>query len=146
MKSGKNKIGKLLKQYRKKANLTQPQLAGTSGVATSIVNDIENGIRNAGSKTLDKIARGLTLSDEERFKFIMMGLALSKRDYLIPDFSEYPPEILNYLPFIFQRSGIEPSAVKNVSLPNKQQKQFILNLKDGKSISMEIRLAPHKES
>ena len=53
-----NKIGKLLKEYRKRANLTQPQLAGASGVATSIVNDVENGIRNAGSKTLDRIARG----------------------------------------------------------------------------------------
>ena len=66
MKNNKNKIGKLLKEYRKKANLTQPQLAGASGVATSIVNDVENGIRNAGSKTLDRIARGLDLSDEER--------------------------------------------------------------------------------
>lgn len=146
MKSTKNKIGKLLKQYRKKANLTQPQLAGTSGVATSIVNDIENGIRNAGGKTLDKIARGLKLTDEERFEFIMMGLSLSKRDYLIPDFSDYPPEILNYLPFIFQRSGIQPSAIKNVSLPDKQRKQFLVNLKNGKSLSMEIRLAPCKKS
>ena len=100
----KNKIGKLLKEYRKKANLTQPQLAGASGVATSIVNDVENGIRNAGSKTLNRIARGLNLSDEERFKFIMIGLSLSKRDFLIPDFSGYPPEILNYLPFVFQKS------------------------------------------
>ena len=74
-----NKIAKLLKEYRKRANLTQPQLAGASGVATSIVNDVENGIRNAGSKTLDRIARGLNLSDEERFTFIMAGLSLSKR-------------------------------------------------------------------
>jgi len=72
-----NKIGKLLKEYRKRANLTQPQLAGASGVATSIVNDVENGIRNAGSKTLDRIARGLNLSNEERFTFIMAGLSLS---------------------------------------------------------------------
>lgn len=146
MKNTKNKIGKLLKQYRKKANLTQPQLAGTSGVATSIVNDIENGIRIAGSKTLDKIAYGLELSNEERFKFIMIGLALSKRDYLIPDFSDYPPEILNYLPFIFQRSGIDPSSIKNVSLPGNQQKKFLINLKNGNSLSMEIRLTPNKKS
>ena len=78
MKKKVNKIGKLLKEYRKRANLTQPQLAGASGVATSIVNDVENGIRNAGSKTLDRIARGLNLSDEERFTFIMVGLSLSK--------------------------------------------------------------------
>ena len=138
----KNKIGKLLKEYRKKANLTQPQLAGASGVATSIVNDVENGIRNAGSKTLNRIARGLNLSDEERFKFIMIGLSLSKRDFLIPDFSGYPPEILNYLPFVFKKFGIGPSKVKKVILPSKENKQFQIVLKSGKSLAMEIRLSP----
>lgn len=145
MKSNQNKIGKLLKEYRKKADLTQPQLAGASGVATSIVNDVENGIRNAGSKTLDRIARGLNLSDEERFKFIMIGLSLSKRDFLIPDFSDYPPEILNYLPFVFQKSGIEPFEVKKVILPSKDNKQFQVLLKNGKSMAMEIRLTPLKK-
>ena len=145
MKSNQNKIGKLLKEYRKKADLTQPQLAGASGVATSIVNDVENGIRNAGSKTLDRIARGLNLSDEERFKFIMIGLSLSKRDFLIPDFSDYPPEILNYLPFVFQKSGIEPSKVKKVVLPSKESKQFQVVLKNGKAMAMEIRLTPVKK-
>jgi len=140
-----NKIGKLLKVYRKKAELTQPQLAGASGVATSIVNDVENGIRNAGSKTLDRIARGLNLSDEERFKFIMIGLSLSKRDFLIPDFSDYPPEILNYLPFVFQKSGIEPSKVRKVILPSKDSKQFQVVLKNGKTMAMEIRLTPLKQ-
>ena len=145
MKSNQNKIGKLLKEYRKKADLTQPQLAGASGVATSIVNDVENGIRNAGSKTLDRIARGLNLSDEERFKFIMIGLSLSKRDFLIPDFSGYPPEILNYLPFVFQKSGIEPTEVKKIILPSKDNKQFQVLLKNGKSMAMEIRLTPLKK-
>ena len=79
--------------------MTQPQLAQASGVATSIVNDVENGIRSAGSKTLNKIAQGLELSEEERFLFILEGLRLSKRDFLIPDFRDYPPEILNFLPF-----------------------------------------------
>ena len=104
MKKTVSKIGKLLKNYRKKANLTQPQLAGASGVATSIVNDVENGIRNAGSKTLDRIARGLNLSDEERFTFIMYGLSLSKRDFLIPDFSA----ILSKLPSMFEIFLLRP--------------------------------------
>ena len=138
----KNKIGKLLKDYRKKANLTQPQLAGVSGVATSIVNDIENGIRIAGSKTLNRIARGLNLSDEERFTFIMLGLQLSKRDFLIPDFFDYPAEVLNYLPFVFQKSGIEASKIKEISLPSKEQKQFKVLLKNGKAMAMEIRVSP----
>ena len=139
-----NKIGRLLKDYRKKANLTQPQLAGASGVATSIVNDVENGIRNAGSKTLDRIARGLNLSDEDRFTFIMSGLSLSKRDFLIPDFSDYPPEVLNYLPFVFQKSGIHPKTVKKIILPSKEDKRFQIILKNGKAMAMEIRLSPIK--
>lgn len=142
MKNIKNKIGKLLKEYRKRANLTQPQLAGVSGVATSIVNDIENGIRIAGGKTLNRIAKGLNLSDEERFTFIMLGLELSKRDFLIPDFFDYPPEVLNYLPFVFQRSGIDASRIKKIILPNKEQKQFKVLLKDGKAMVMEIRVSP----
>ena len=144
MKKNTNQIGKLLKIYRKRANLTQPQLAGSSGVATSIVNDVENGIRNAGSKTLDRMARGLNLSDEERFTFIMAGLSLSKRDFLIPDFSGYPPEVLNYLPFVFQKSGFGPQKIKKIVLPSKEDKRFQLVLKNGKAMAMEIRLSPVK--
>ena len=144
MKKTPNQIGKLLKEYRKRANLTQPQLAGSSGVATSIVNDIENGIRNAGSKTLDRIANGLNLSDEERFTFIMEGLSLSKRDFLIPDFSGYPLEVLNYLPFVFQKSGIRPKMVKKIILPTKKDKRFQIVLENGRAMAMEIRLSPVK--
>ena len=75
----------------------------------------------------------------------MIGLSLSKRDFLIPDFSDYPPEILNYLPFVFQKSGIEPSKVKKVVLPSKESKQFQVVLKNGKAMAMEIRLTPVKK-
>ena len=57
-------FGKNLKSLRKKSGFTQPELAKESKVATSIVNDIENGIRTAGCKTLNKIAMGLGMSDE----------------------------------------------------------------------------------
>ena len=52
MKIKQNKIGKLLKEYRKKAELTQPQLAGASGVATSIVNDVRMGFEMQEAKHL----------------------------------------------------------------------------------------------
>ena len=93
------KLGKQLKFLRNRSGLTQPQLAETSGVTTSIVNDLENGIRTAGIKTLDKIANGLKMSDEDRFIFLLNGLSLSKRDFLIPDFSSYSPELINFLPY-----------------------------------------------
>ena len=139
-------FGKKLKAFRRKTGMTQPQLAKASGVATSIVNDVENGIRTAGSKTLNKIARGLKLTEEDRFLFLLNGLRLSKRDFLIPDFKDYPPEILNFLPYALLRSGIKSAEVKEITLPGEKTKNLQVRLKSGKTFSLEIRLAAGKPS
>ena len=138
-------FGKQLKALRKKASFTQPELAKTSKVATSIVNDIENGIRTAGCKTLNKIATGLGMPDDERFLFLLAGLAFSKRDFVIPDFSEYSPELLNYLPYVLQRSGIKAANIKQIDLPNQERKNLQITLKSKQKIALEIRLAPLKK-
>lgn len=138
-------FGKQLKALRKKASLTQPELAKLSKVATSIVNDIENGIRTAGCKTLNKIATGLGMPDDERFLFLLAGLAFSKRDFVIPDFSEYSPELLNYLPYVLQRSGIKAANIKQIDLPNQERKNLQITLKSKQKLALEIRLAPLKK-
>ena len=138
-------FGKQLKALRKKASLTQPELAKVSKVATSIVNDIENGIRTAGCKTLNKIATGLEMPDDERFLFLLAGLAFSKRDFVIPDFSEYSPELLNYLPYVLQRSGIKAANIKQIDLPNQERKNLQITLKSKQKLALEIRLAPLKK-
>jgi len=38
-----NDIGSLIKQKRKKLNMTQPQLAAVSGVGVRFISDLENG-------------------------------------------------------------------------------------------------------
>ena len=139
-------FGKKLKAFRRKTGMTQPQLAKASGVATSIVNDIENGIRTAGSKTVNKIARGLKLSEEDRFLFLLNGLCLSKRDFLIPDFKDYPTEILNFLPYALLRSGIKSSEINEITLPIEKTKILQVRLKSGKTFSLEIRLTAGKPS
>ena len=139
-------FGKKLKGFRSKTGMTQPQLAQASGVATSIVNDIENGIRTAGIKTLDKIAHGLNLPEEDRFVFLLSGLRLSKRDFLIPDFGDYPPEILNFLPYALQRTGIKSSDVDEIVLPGQKNKNLQVRLKSGKTFSLEIRLTAGKQA
>ena len=144
--SGSKTFGKKLKAFRSKTGMTQPQLAQASGVATSIVNDIENGIRTAGSKTLNKIAHGLNLAEEDRFVFLLAGLRLSKRDFLIPDFGDYPPEILNFLPYAMQRSGIKSSDVDEIVLPGPKNKNLQVRLKSGKTFSLEIRLTAGKQA
>tara|TARA_B100000212_G_scaffold319810_1_gene277229 strand:- start:111 stop:545 length:435 start_codon:yes stop_codon:yes gene_type:complete len=138
-------FGKQLKALRKKASLTQPELAKLSKVATSIVNDIENGIRTAGCKTLNKIATGLGMPDDERFLFLLAGLAFSKRDFVIPDFSEYSPELLNYLPYVLQRSGIKARNIKQIDLPNQECKNLQITLKSKQKLALEIRLAQLKK-
>ena len=138
-------FGKQLKALRKKASLTQPELAKASKVATSIVNDIENGIRTAGCKTLNKIATGLEMPDDERFLFLLAGLTFSKRDFVIPDFSEYSPELLNYLPYVLQRSGIKAANIKQIDLPNQDRKNLQITLKSKQKLALEIRLAPLKK-
>lgn len=135
-------LGKKLKAYRRQSGMTQPQLAKASGVATSIVNDIENGIRSAGSNTLNKIAQGLELPEEERFFFIMEGLRLSKRDFLIPDFRDFPPEVLNFLPYVLMRTGIQAKDIRKIILPDKNRKNLQIELRSGRSFSLEVRLSP----
>tara|TARA_B100001093_G_C26420419_1_gene839554 strand:- start:171 stop:614 length:444 start_codon:yes stop_codon:yes gene_type:complete len=135
------KLGKTLKSFRKSAGYTQPELSSTSGVTTSIVNDLENGIRTAGCKTLNKIARGLKLEDEDRFRLLLSGLELSKRDFVIPDFTSFPPEIINFLPYILNKSGIGPDAIKEVTLGGNSKQALVINTETGNTISLEIKLS-----
>jgi transcriptional regulator with XRE-family HTH domain len=135
------KLGKILKAFRKQANLTQPELATISGVSTSIVNDLENGIRTAGCKTLNKIAWGLELNNEDRFRLILKGLELSKRDFVIPDFTEFPPEIINFLPYILAKNGITSNKVKKVELDSGNNGGIQITTTEDLTISIEIRLS-----
>ena len=134
------KLGKSLKAFRKQKGFTQPELASLSGVSTSIVNDLENGIRTAGCKTLNKIAHGLELNDDDRFLLILKALELSKRDFVIPDFSEFPPEIINFLPYILAKNGIKPERVKNVELISDDKGGIQITTTDDLTLSIEIKL------
>ena len=134
-------LGKILKSFRKQSGLTQPELADKSGVSTSIVNDLENGIRTAGCKTIDKIARGLELNNEDRFRLVLKGIDLSKRDFVIPDFTDFPAEVVNYLPYILSRSGITPDKIKQVDLEKGNKGGIQITTNDNIKLSVEIRLS-----
>jgi len=134
-------LGKILKSFRKQSGLTQPELASKSGVSTSIVNDLENGIRTAGCKTIDKIARGLELNNEDRFRLVLKGIDLSKRDFVIPDFTSFPAEVVNFLPYILSRSGITPDKIKQVDLEKGNKGGIQITTNNDLKLSVEIRLS-----
>ncbi len=133
-------LGKILKTFRKQSAMTQPELASKSGVSTSIVNDLENGIRTAGCKTIDKIAHGLELNDEDRFRLILKCIDLSKRDFVIPDFTKFPSEIINFLPYILSKNGFSPEKIKQVNLVEGQKGGIQILTHENLKLSIEIRL------
>jgi hypothetical protein len=105
---------------------------------------VENGIRTAGCNTLNKIALGLELNDEDRFLLILKGLELSKRDFVIPDFTGYPPEIINFLAYIFSKSGITPKNIKKVELGHDQKGGMQITTLENVKLNVEIRLSQQK--
>ena len=82
------------------------------------------------------------MSDEDRFIFLLNGLSLSKRDFLIPDFSSYSPELINFLPYVLFRSGIKPEKINKIHLPDSKRKNFEIILDSERKVGLEIRLVP----
>lgn len=63
----RNKIGLRIKELRMENGLTQERFALMTGINRSYLADIENGNRNFGFDTLEKIAIGFDISFEEFF-------------------------------------------------------------------------------
>ncbi|MBU61800.1 MAG: hypothetical protein CMI26_04785 [Opitutae bacterium] len=137
----KNKIkdfGITLKKERKLRGFTQGQLAKESGVATSIVNDLENGIRHAGIKSLAKIAKGLGMKEERELSFLLTGIVFSKRDQVLPDLDNYHPVLYNFLPYSLRLQGISPEEILDVLPPTTAGEPLEVHLKNGTVISMKV--------
>jgi len=62
------KIEIILKQFRKEQKITLKQLSFKTGVSTTHLNDIENGLKEPGLTVLVKIALALNTSIEKLIK------------------------------------------------------------------------------
>jgi transcriptional regulator with XRE-family HTH domain len=63
--SASQKLGKRVRQFRLKAELTQEKLSIATGLSQTYLSGVENGTRNPSIKTLDKIAKALHVSISE---------------------------------------------------------------------------------
>ena len=63
------KLGERIKALRKRANLTQEQLAEEAGVSVNFIGNVERGESAASVKTLRRIAKALGVSLKELFDF-----------------------------------------------------------------------------
>ena len=70
-------LPQLIKSHRKKAGLTQAQLARLAGVGKTVVWDLENGKESVQWDTLQKICRVLNITAEWRSPLLERTAALS---------------------------------------------------------------------
>ncbi|HWY78758.1 MAG TPA: helix-turn-helix transcriptional regulator [Candidatus Sulfotelmatobacter sp.] len=61
------KLGNRIKSLRKKADLSQEELAEKAKIDLTSVSEIESGLRNPSLKTIHKIALALKVSLQELF-------------------------------------------------------------------------------
>lgn len=66
----KEKIGKGIKELRKKNNISQEALANISNIDRTYIQSIEQGERNISITILEKIAKGFKISLSELLKDI----------------------------------------------------------------------------
>ncbi|MCQ9627542.1 LexA family transcriptional regulator [Cetobacterium somerae] len=73
----------VVKKLRESRGITQIQLADRAGVGSGTIGEIESGKRRCTIKTLDKIAKALELTKEEKIKLdnAFMGREI-KKDYI----------------------------------------------------------------
>lgn len=62
------KVGKKIREYRKKKGLSQEQLAFTAELHRAYIGHIERGEKNIGLKNLEKIAIALELKINDLIK------------------------------------------------------------------------------
>lgn len=75
----------LLKKFREERNLTIKQLSEKSGVGNGTIGEIERGKNKARTSTLEKLAKGLNLSEEDKKKLFACLLPKSMREEVIND-------------------------------------------------------------
>lgn len=63
------KLGQNIKEYRKKYNISQEELALKAKVDLTSVSEIESGLRNPSLKMLHKIANGLRVKIKDLVDF-----------------------------------------------------------------------------
>ncbi len=69
MEEFQNQFGLYLKKMRRLRNMSQEDLAGTTGLAKQYISTVERGVARPGTDTLYKLANGLGTTVADLFRF-----------------------------------------------------------------------------
>lgn len=91
-------LGKMVKKVRKKAGLSQLELAEMVDISPQFMSKIENGVKQASLQTVYSIAKSLNVSMD-----LIMGLDISESngqsamEFILEDCTDYEEEIIMQL-------------------------------------------------
>ena len=91
-------LGKMVKKVRKKAGLSQLELAEMVDISPQFMSKIENGVKQACLQTVYSIAKSLNVSMD-----LIMGLDISESngqsamEFILEDCTDYEEEIIMQL-------------------------------------------------
>jgi len=89
-----------IKELRKKAGLTQEELAFNSGIHVSFISEIERGLKNPSIESLDKLLIALNISFKDFFDFETNAVEIkgnSVLNKLINDLHNRPEKEIEYI-------------------------------------------------
>ncbi len=69
MTSISNQMGKRIREYRKRADLTQESLALSAGINVSFLGDVERGLKKPSIESLEKLLMALDVTFQDFFDF-----------------------------------------------------------------------------
>jgi len=114
----RTEFGGLLKRLRTQRNLTLRALHALSGVVYSMISCIEAGDRAAGGDAARRMADALNLVGEERQQFLFAAAATRRKDRLVEYARTLAPELVNFVPSVLSRLGINLEAVDSCEVRN----------------------------
>ena len=129
-----------LKRLRHSANLTNKALGELANVPESLVSGVQAGSRRIGEKQARKIGGALGLHGAELEEFVLAAIDTCSEKVLDAVLS-YPAKLINFLPLVLQRIGINAFALSDCSVTGDERAQTMkLGLNDGETIQLTIKL------
>jgi len=130
----------LLSTLRKKARLTNLELAEEANVSRSLIPGLQSGKRCVGEHQARKLgaALGLTGSELEQFIFTAIDRCTEK---VLKDLQDYPAELINLIALQLRQAGITPDAMSTCSVRvNNDESEAAITLNNGKRVVLETKL------
>jgi transcriptional regulator with XRE-family HTH domain len=135
------RFSELLSRLRRKAKLTNVQLAQLAKVSRSLIPGLQSGKRRIGEYQARKLGMALGLEGRELEGFIFAAIN-GCTEKVLQESLAYPAELLNLLARQLRLAGIQPDQVRGcVVEEGTEESEAEIFLKDGRQVRLETRLA-----